>query len=82
MNPRNTLRMQYHIAEYRLIAAIATLRAAQEAMCLPDVPDDAVMALRDAQLAKGRAESDIRSAKEAAEAAGVIVNTHTSLIYL
>lgn len=80
MNARNTLRLRYDIAEYRLISAIALLRAAQEAIVL-DEPDG-VANLANARQAKVTAERNLVTAKDAAEAAGIIVNAHPALSIL
>ena len=80
MNHRNTIRVQCDIAEYRLIAAIATLRAAQEAIALDD--PIAVFDLDAARKAKDAAEKALVDARNRAESAGIIVNAHPALSIL
>lgn len=80
MNHRNTIRLRYDIAEYRLISAIALLRAAQEAIVMGDPM--AVFELDAARKAKDSAERTLVDAKNAAEQAGIITNAHPALSIL
>lgn len=79
---RAKLRAEYDAAEYRLIAAIAARKAAMCAVDYRDLNDDELTALAAASASVCSCRVDVQRAREACEAAAVIVNPHMALVYL
>lgn len=81
---RAQLRAEYDRAEYLLVAAIATHKAAT---CWVDYsdplpPDDYLETIEATKRKIDAAVSEVERAKAAAEGGGVIVQTHSALIHL